>query len=155
MSFQIGKYPQEKSMKIDWSSFGIEQSSSVTDDIISQTQKLLGVSFPNSYLDLVTYSDKSSPETSSFPYDGNESCISEFFEFSPDIRPYTIAWYVRAGGTAGLPAGIVPIARDAGDYLVCFNFNRPSITVEIFDPNSSSLYFVANSFEEFAGLWTE
>ncbi|UUT19627.1 MULTISPECIES: SMI1/KNR4 family protein [Pseudomonas] len=142
-------------MKIDWSSFGIEQSSSVTNDTISQTQKLLGVIFPSSYLDLFTYSDKSSPEISSFPYDENESCISEFFELSPDIRPYTIAWYARAGGTAGLPTGIVPIARDAGDYLVCFNFNKPSITVEVFDPNSSSLYFVTNSFEEFVGLWTE
>jgi len=55
-------------MKIDWSSFGIEQSSSVTENTISQTQTLLGVRFPNLHLDLATYSDKSSPETSYFPY---------------------------------------------------------------------------------------
>lgn len=142
-------------MKFDWSSFGIEQGSSVDDDTITQVQKLLGVAFPVSYLDLVKYSDEASPEVSSFPYGNEGTCISEFFSFSPDATPYTISWYLGAGTPPGLPNGMVPIARDAGGYLVCLNFKVPSIAVEIFDPSSGSTYFVASDFDEFVNLWSE
>lgn len=142
-------------MKFDWSSFGIEQGSSVDANTISQVEKLLSVTFPKSYLDLVTYSDEASPEVSSFSYDDEGTCISEFFSFSPDATPYTISWYSGAGKPPGLPNGLVPIARDAGGYLVCLNFNTPSITVEIFDPNSSKIHLVANNFDDFIGLWSE
>lgn len=142
-------------MKFDWSPFGIEQGSSVDSNTISQVQKLLGVSFPKSYLDLVAYSDEASPEVSAFSYGDEGTCISEFFSFSPDVTPYTISWFSGAGKPTGLPKGMVPIARDAGGYLVCLNFKTPSITVEIFDPNSSSIYFAANNFDDFVNLWSE
>ncbi|MGE8097434.1 hypothetical protein [Pseudomonas fluorescens] len=60
-------------MKFDWSSFGIEQNSSVDADTIAQVQKLLSVVFPESYLDLVKYSNKASPKTSSFTYSDKET----------------------------------------------------------------------------------
>jgi hypothetical protein len=142
-------------MKFDWSSFGIEQGSSVDSTTISQVKKLLGVSFPKSYLDLVTYSDEASPEVSGFSYGNEGTCISEFFSFSPDVTPYTISWYLGAGKPPGLPKEMVPIARDADGYLVCLNFKTSSITVEIFDPNSSSTYFVASNFDDFVNLWSE
>lgn len=142
-------------MKFDWSSFGIEQGSSVDGDTIIQVQKLLGVAFPESYLDLVKYSDEASPEASSFPYGDEGTCISEFFSFSPDATPYTISWYLGAGKPPGLPNGMVPIARDAGGYLICLNFKTSSTTVEIFDPNSGRTYFVASNFDDFVNLWSE
>ncbi|WP_149086343.1 SMI1/KNR4 family protein [Pseudomonas prosekii] len=142
-------------MKFDWSSFGIEQGSSVDANTISQVEKLLSVNFPKSYLDLVTYSDEASPETSSFPYGNEGTCISEFFSFSPDVAPYTISWYSGAGTPPGLPKQMIPIARDASGYLICLNFNTPSVAVEIFDPNSSKTDFVANNFDDFVNSWTE
>lgn len=142
-------------MKFDWSTFGIEPDSTVDDDTISQIQKLFGVLFPRSYLDLVTYADEASPEVSSFPYGEGETCISEFFSFSPDKVPYTISWYSGPGAPPGLPKGMIPVARDAGGFLICLNFKTESISVEIFDPNSNNIYFVANSFDEFVELWSE
>ncbi|WP_241173212.1 SMI1/KNR4 family protein [Pseudomonas chlororaphis] len=142
-------------MKFDWSSFGIEQGSSIDGNTVSQVQKKLGVIFPKSYLDLVTYSDEASPEVSSFSYGDEGTCISEFFSFSPDATPYTISWYSGAGKPLGLPDGMIPIARDAGGYLVCLNFKTPSISVEVFDPNSSSTYFVASNFDDFVRAWSE
>lgn len=142
-------------MKFDWSSFGIEQGSSVNTNTISQVEKLLSVSFPNSYLELVRYSDIASPEISSFPYSNEGTCISEFFSFSPDVAPYTISWYSRAGKPPGLPKKMTPIARDADGYLICLNFNTPLVAVEVFDPNSSKTHFVAKNFDDFVNLWTE
>ncbi|WP_149086339.1 SMI1/KNR4 family protein [Pseudomonas prosekii] len=117
-------------MKFDWSSFGIEQESSVDTNAISQIEKLLSVSFPKSYLDFVTYSDKASPEISSFPYGNEAACMSEFFFFSPDVAPYTISWYSGAGKPPGLPKQMIPIARDAGGYLIALNFNTPMVALK-------------------------
>ncbi|MGF6109080.1 SMI1/KNR4 family protein [Pseudomonas frederiksbergensis] len=139
-------------MKFDWSLFGIVQGSSIDTDTIAQTQKLLSVVFPDLYLDLVKYADEASPEISSFPYGNAGTCISEFFSFSPVLKAGTIVWHTRV---AGLPTGWVAIARDAGDYLICLNFNTRSTTVEMFDPESGSTGFVANSFNDFVGLWRE
>jgi len=45
----------------------------VDGDTITQVQKkLLGIALPESYLELVKYSDEASAEVSSFPY-GNEA----------------------------------------------------------------------------------
>jgi hypothetical protein len=153
--FSAGNNHRESDMKFYWSSFGIKQGSSVDRNTISKVQKLLDVSFPKSYLDLVTYSDEASPEVSAFSYGDEGTYISEFFSFSPDVTPYTISWYSGAGKPPGLPKGMVPIARDAGGYLVCLNFKTPSITVELFDPSSSSTYFVASNFDDFVNLWSE
>lgn len=139
-------------MKFDWSLFGIVQGSSIDTDTIAQTQKLLSVVFPDLYLDLVKYADEASPEISSFPYGNAGTCISEFFSFSPVLKAGTIVWHTRV---AGLPTGWVAIARDAGDCLICLNFNTRSTPVEMFDPESGSTGFVANSFDDFVGLWRE
>ncbi|MGF6207822.1 SMI1/KNR4 family protein [Pseudomonas frederiksbergensis] len=83
---------------------------------------------------------------------GAGTCISEFYSFSPSLKAGTIVWHTRV---AGLPTGWVAIARDAGDCLICLTFNTRSTTVEMFDPESGSTGFVANSFNDFVGLWRE
>ncbi|WP_369003486.1 MULTISPECIES: hypothetical protein [Pseudomonas] len=40
---------------------------------------------------------------------------------------------------------MIPVARDAGGFLICLNLKTDSIPVEIFVPNSNNIYFVANS----------
>ena len=142
-------------MKYDWSSFGIDQGSSVDGNKISQVQKTIGVVFPDAYLDLVAYADEASPEISSFRYGDGETCISEFFPFSTELTPYTISWYLGPGAPPQLPKGMIPIARDAGGSLICLNFETPDVAVEIFDPTSSKTYVVASSFDDFINSWHE
>ncbi|MFJ2494564.1 SMI1/KNR4 family protein [Pseudomonas iridis] len=122
---------------------------------IYQVQKLLYANFPESYLDLVIHSDSASPKTSEFSYGDEKTCISEFFQFSADVTPYTILWNLEAGSRPGLPKGMVPIARDAGGKLVYLNLNTHSIAIEIFDPASSKTHVTASNFDEFIGLWSE
>jgi len=142
-------------MLVDWDAFGIRKDSKIDAGIISSVQKKLNVIFPNSYVDLIMYSNGACPEISSFEYQDDGTCISEFFEFSDEVRPYTISWYTRSNGVPNLPDGFIPIARDAGDYLICLNFNNNPASVEIYDPSSERLFFVANSFDEFVSLWHE
>ncbi|MFZ6707995.1 SMI1/KNR4 family protein [Undibacterium sp. TC9W] len=142
-------------MTIDWESFGIEKKSSVDSRIVSAVQKKLNVIFPDSYVDLVMHSDSACPEISTFEYQKEETCISEFFEFTDEVRQFTISWYARPHGVFNLPERFIPIARDAGDYLICLNFNKSSPTVEVFDPASGQSFFVAHRFSEFVSLWHE
>lgn len=142
-------------MPINWEAFGIEKSSGVDADVVSSVQIKLGVVFPESYVDLVMYSDGASPEISSFEYQNGGTSISDFFEFSDEVTPYTTSWYARPGGVPNLPDGFIPIARDAGDWLICLDFNKSPASVVVFDPTSHKSFFVANSFDAFVSLWHE
>jgi SMI1-KNR4 cell-wall len=142
-------------MSINWEKFGIEAGSEVDDQIVSSIQKNLGVVFPDSYVDLVKFSNCASPEISTFKYQNDETCISDFFEFSEQIKPNTISWYVRPGGFPFLSSGYIPIARDAGDFLICLNFNKTPASVEIIDPTTHKSSLIADSFDQFVSLWHE
>lgn len=132
----------------NWDEFGIDRNSDVDDQLISRLEKAFNISFPESYLDLVRFNSEASPEVCVFSYQDGETCISEFFKFSEQVEPYTISWYLKKG-IEGMPEGIVPIARDAGDYLICLDFSEPIVGVKLFNPNDSKIYHIANNFDEF------
>ena len=140
-------------LTMDWNTFAIEPGSSVTDAVIAQVQQQLGVLLPALYLDLVRYAEEASPEVSCFSYGLGETCISEFFTFSAETRPDSLLWYAQR--VQGLPAGYRPIARDAGGWLICLDFNSPSVAVELFATDSQSSHWVAPYFEAFVQLWRD
>lgn len=140
-------------LTMDWNSFAIEPGSTVTDPVIAQVQQQLGVLLPALYLDLVRYADAASPEVSCFSYDLGETCISEFFTFSAQAQPYSLLWYAQR--VPGLPAGYLPIARDAGGWLICLDFNSPSVAVALFDTDARRSHWVAAHFPGFVQLWRE
>ncbi|MES2673132.1 MAG: SMI1/KNR4 family protein [Pseudomonadota bacterium] len=142
-------------MSINWEAFGIKEGSSVDIDMVNCVQRRLGVIFPESYVDLVRYSDSACPEISSFEYGGGGTCISEFFEFSDKEKLYTVSWYGKPSVVPNLPRGFIPIARDAGGYLICIDVNKSPASVEIFNPNSHQSTLVAKSFDEFVRMWHE
>ena len=102
---------------------------------IPQVEKLLSVSSPKTHLDLITYSNEVSPEISSLPYGNEETCISEFFIFRL-MWPRTPYHGTHLAGKHQSFKKKIHIARDARGYLICLNFNTPSVAIEIFDPNS-------------------
>jgi hypothetical protein len=61
---------------VNWSYYGIESNSQVTDEVIREVELKLGVSFPSAYLDLVKYNDEAVFEVGTFEYDGGTTCIS-------------------------------------------------------------------------------
>lgn len=132
----------------DWESYGVEPNSQVSDEMISNVEERLGVVFPPAYLDLVKYNDEAVFEVGVFEYDGGTTCISEFFKFTDDEEQYSILWYQQPD-RIDLPANLVAIARDAGDYLICLDFNSPHAPVKLYIPNEKTLLAVADSFEEF------
>lgn len=140
-------------MSTDWEFFGVKKKLGVSSELVASVQKALGVVFPSSYIDLVMFSDGACPEMACFEYQDDGTCISEFFEFTDDVRLGTIAWYARPNGIPNLPDKFIPIARDAGDYLICLDFKKTPASVEIFDPNSYRSSFVASSFDKFVSLW--
>ncbi|MPQ83112.1 SMI1/KNR4 family protein [Pseudomonas sp. MAFF 730085] len=142
-------------MKYDLSLFGIDKGSSVDESKISQLQRTLGVTFPESYLDLVTYADEASPAISSFSYGGEETCVSEFFSFSSEVTPHSICWYIGPGRPPNLPKSMIPIARDAGGVLICLNFETANVAVEVFDPTSKKSHTVSNNFDNFINSWRQ
>lgn len=139
---------------MDWTVYGITENRIITEAQIKQTENILGHIFPSLYIDLILFANDASPEIGCFEYNGNEeTAISEFFDCFPYIEPYTILWYKNS--FLDIPKEIVPVARDAGDYLICLDFNHSPAHVVIFNPIEKNFLKVANSFEEFVGLWHE
>lgn len=132
----------------DWVSYGVESNSQVSDEIISNVDERLGVKFPPAYLDLVKYNDEAVFEVGVFEYDGGATCISEFFKFTDEEEQYSILWYQQPS-RIDLPVNLIAIARDAGDYLICLDFNSPNIPVKLYIPNKKDLLSVADNFEKF------
>lgn len=140
-------------MTTDWNAWEIEPGSAVDEQLITQVQQCLGVEFPPLYLELVQYAEAATPGIGGFAYGGGYTCISEFFEFGLSNQPWTLLWYASPGRVPGLPAGCLPIARDAGGLLICLDFNSPQVAVEIFDPENASRYPVAADFKAFVERW--
>lgn len=140
-------------MTMDWKTWGIEAGSSVDEAVIALVQQHLGVNLPPLYLDLVSYADEASPEWSTFDYGGQQTCISEFFKFTAQAEPYSLLWYATGQRVARLAPGLIPIARDAGDQLVCLNTTGAAITVALFAPDSGHTYPVAADFQQFVEQW--
>lgn len=143
-------------MKFDWDSFGIEKNSPVDHQTITLIQKQLGVILPENYIDLLKYANEAAPEISSFHFGtGQETCVSEFFAATETSEPQSVLWYSKPHKIEGLPLQSVPIARDAGGYIIYLNFQRQPASIELIDPNSRSIFHIANSFDEFITLWQE
>jgi hypothetical protein len=133
---------------IDWASYGVESKSQVTAQMIANVEAKLGVSLPSAYLDLVRYNDEAIFEIGTFEYDGGMTCISEFFKFTDDQEQYSILWY-KQPDRFDLPAELVAIARDAGDYLICLDFGAPDVPVKLYVPDEKALLNIADNFEKF------
>ncbi|PUA42988.1 SMI1/KNR4 family protein [Pseudomonas protegens] len=125
----------------------------MNEQLIAQVQQRLGLEFPALYLELVQYAAAATPGIGTFRYGNAYTCISEFFEFGLSNQPWSLLWYASPGRVPGLPAGCLPIARDAGGLLICLDFNSPGVAVEVFDPDSSRRYPVAPDFKAFVELW--
>lgn len=132
---------------IDWNSYGIEPNSNVTKQMIEDIERKLNISFPKEYLDLVKYCDEAVFEVGEFEYEDGASCISEFFKFTNKEELYSLLWY--QSNSIQLPKKLIPIGRDAGDYLICLDFNTQAPTVKLYIPNEKKLVDIADSFKEF------
>lgn len=139
---------------IDWTSYGVELKSQVTDQMIANVEARLGVSLPKVYIDLVKYNDEATFEIGAFEYDGGMTCISEFFKFTDVEEQYSVLWYQQPG-RIDLPTNLVAVARDAGGYLVCLDFNSPDASIKLYIPNEKLLLNIADSFEGFVSILQE
>jgi hypothetical protein len=125
-------------------------------DAVLATEQAIGQHFPEAYKALVARYGGASPEVGVFSYEDEESAISEFLDIEPLDGLHSVARYVGRS-IGGIPAGIVPFARDANDCLICFDYrlspSQPRVVV--FDPHDRSTKFVAESFEEFLDMLHE
>ena len=133
---------------------GIEQRSSVTREMIERVEERLGCQFPDAYKKLVLYAQEPVPEVSVFTYEGGESCVSEFLQFTDD-ESETFGILNHKPTAMGLPGNTIPIARDAGDFLICLTLTGGRDSVVLFDPNEKVLVQIADSFEEFMDSLSE
>ena len=145
-----------KKETIKWSDFGINPNSLVSIQDIEQVEKYLYITFPDLYKDLLLFAKEASPALGVFTYgDVYETSISDFFDCSTKNEPYSIVWYKLHGASFGLPKTFIPIARDAGGYLICFDYTSFPPKVKLYDPDQQLTYFIAENFEKFVELWHE
>jgi hypothetical protein len=139
---------------INWAEFGIQERRTTSLKQIQAVEQLIGYKFPELYKDLILFASEASPEEACFSYgDGEGTSISEFFACTPDKEPMSILWYIGENNALDFPDYLVAFARDAGDYLICFNYQTSPPSVVIVSPCDADTQFVAESFEAFIELW--
>lgn len=114
--------------------------------VVEAAARELSVRFPESYLALLGVIDGGSPEVGTFRYgDAGESCISEFLRIT-DVPSY--ARNVRAQ--------LIPVARDAGDNLICLDLTGPEEPRVVYlDHETNEIFGIAGSFGSFLdGLYS-
>lgn len=131
------------------------------DKYIEQTEKELGIVFPDSFKQIVRKYDGGKPNKPDFFCDYNgKSLIGSCVQFLCVRQGYPRNSIVGARKALGdiIPAGVFPFAEDGGGNCVCFDYRNNPIDPEIVyyyyyfyydDPNSTNVFFVAKNFDEF------
>ena len=130
------------------------------DSYIEQTEKELGVIFPNSFKEIVRKHDGGRPNKPDFVCDYNGKPLigsaCQLGYMNPE-RIKSVSDMASITGTI-IPAGVFPFAEDGGGNCVCFDYRNNPIDPEIVyyyyyfyydDPNSTNVFFVAKNFDEF------
>lgn len=131
----------------DLHELGIHRSSGVSSGMIENVERRLGVRLPTNYREFVSFNDEAQPTVGVFSFGDDETCVSEFLKFSD--RQDELNGILRYASAANVPSGIVPIARDAGDYLICIDARSGGDEIILIDPNSHRTWRVAETFAAF------
>ena len=133
----------------DGSDLRIRGGATINESEIVQTERILGRVLPKSFRSIVQRFDGGSPEVGVFEFADNQTAISEFLSFTTRTDDNSNVVYTK-GSLGSLPAILIPFARDAGGWLICFDYQgsgEPSVV--IFDPNTSQIFNVTSSFDAF------
>jgi len=132
---------------MDFKKLGIEENSTVNEGVISSVEEKLGCQLPQSYYDLVRFNHEPEPEACEFDYGSQSTCVSEFFRFTDD-ESYEYGILAYRPSITGVAERYVPIARDPGDALICFDRER-NFALVILDRDNGAVDLVAKTFGDF------
>lgn len=116
---------------------------------IERVESAIGFRVPETLRKILSAHDGGSLEVGAFDFgDGETTAISDFLTFS-DADSTDSVLFVRRNH-ADLPHGVVPFARDAGDWLVCLDYSLgDAARIVLFKPETGQLAHVADSFDDF------
>ncbi len=132
---------------MDYQKLGLEQDSDVDDQLISIVEEKLSCRLPESYCELVRFNREPEPESCEFDFDGQTTCVSEFFRFTDD-ESYEYGVLAYRPSIIGIAERYVPVGRDPGDFLICLD-REQGFSVVLLDRDSDTVHSVASSFDEF------
>ncbi|MGB8811099.1 MAG: SMI1/KNR4 family protein [Acinetobacter calcoaceticus] len=143
------------SLSKSWSDFGLSGPKNLNLDEILKIESILNIEFPFLYKSLVEYANPAYIEVGSFYYGDDETCISDFFPLTQSHEYGSFLWY--AIDNSIIPKDVLPFARDAGDFLICFDYRetKTSPKIILLDSFLSEIYPISNNFKDFLELLHE
>lgn len=123
---------------------------------IEGAQLLLGVRFPEAYVELLaSYSDAYGDADFSFPDSRSRGSVGYWISVSPWSSESLWAM-LSSWSEHGLPQSVVPVAADGGGNLICLDFRQrgePVVSAWFHElPGEDGLINVASSFAGFLSL---
>ena len=148
-------------MKIDW----YECEKQASQERIKSVEKEIGLSFPQSFIDLMKECDGGWPEIGSFSFDNTflgvvmGSSISNFLSFTEDTRVTEHLIGIYKLFYDRFPKNVIAFGyTGSGDYI-CFDYRKdkktsnPEIVYwEHSAPDDESISFVARNFDAFMAM---
>jgi hypothetical protein len=119
---------QLSAMAIRWHHYNFAQDRPLDPARLRAAEQVLGVRFPQDYVDCVSQHQGKSPEPANFEFgDGYETALNDLYHFEASPADSNIVESQGALARARVPAGIVAFAGDPAGNPICFDF-RASAT---------------------------
>lgn len=142
----------------------LEGRDPVSIDVLEKIEGKLGVTFPNSFKEIILYKDSAVFKKSLFKFkefiSGDEwrGCLGSILSFAPGLGELGILWHTQKFKEQ-IGDGLIPVAEDPGGDFVCFDYrkgkdnpNPPIIYWSHESPENEDISYVADNFDDFINM---
>jgi len=138
----------------------ISENDIVKESIIEKVESILGVKFPNDYIEIIIKNNGGYPKPNRFNLNGNEEVFNNLLSFDEEDCSNIINTYNDTKDR--LIEKIIPFAEDPFGNMICFDYrnnNQPVIVFwehEIaFNDKEKAIKYICNSFSDLLSILHE
>jgi hypothetical protein len=141
-------------MAIRWRHYNFPQDRPLDPVKLRAAEQVLGVRFPQDYVDCVSQHQGKSPEPARFEFgDSYETVLNDLYHFEASPADSNIVASQGALARARVPVGIVAFAVDPAGNPICFDFRAsgmaPGVVLLDYErARENAIVLVAASFTE-------
>jgi len=138
----------------------ISENDIVNKSIIEKVESILGVKFPNDYIEIVIENDGGYPKPNRFDLNGNEEVFNNLLSFEEEDYSNIINSYNDIKGR--LIEKIIPFAEDPFGNMICFDYrdnNQPVVVFweheTAFNDKEAAIKYICSTFSDLMSILHE
>jgi len=138
----------------------ISENDIVNESIIENTESILGIKFPNDYIEVIIKNNGGYPRPNSFNLNGNEEVFNYLLSFDEEDCSNIINTYNDTKDR--LIEKIIPFAEDPFGNMICFDYrnnNQPVVVFweheTAFNDKEEAIKYICGTFSDLMSILHE